>query len=141
MSLATSHEVSAVQGTPAIPAGNPPGLRGAFRLVLEHLGDHLDLMRLETGQELSRLGAVLGCWFALALLVQLVLIFGLTILIATLWNTEYRTLAMICSAGVLLLGIGFCALQMNRLGKQATQRFSATGQQWKRDLDLIREMI
>jgi len=126
---------------PITPAANPPGLREAFRVLLEHLGDHLELMRLEAGQELSRLGAVLGCWFALALLVQLGVTFGLTVLIASLWNTEYRTLAMLCSAAVLLLGMVVCWVKLQRLGAKATQRFTASGQQWQHDLALLRTLL
>lgn len=130
-----------VTATPASPAAAPPGLRNASRVLLEHLGDHLDLLRLETAQELSRLGAVLGLWFVLALLVQLGLIFGVTILIASLWNTEYRTHAMLASGTVMLAAAAYCYWQIQQVGSRATQRFAGSSQQWKRDLDLIRELI
>ncbi len=126
---------------PASPAAPPPGLRNASRILLEHLGDHLDLFRLETAQELSRLGAVVGLWFMLALIVQLGLIFGVTILIASLWNTEYRTHAMLGSGSVMLAAVLYCYWQIQRIGRRATLRFAGTSQQWKRDLDLIRELI
>ncbi|MDO9453580.1 MAG: phage holin family protein [Stagnimonas sp.] len=126
---------------PANPAAAPPGLRNASRVLLEHLGDHLDLLRLEAAQELSRLGGVVGLWFVLALVVQLGMIFGVTLLIATLWNTEYRTHAMFGSGIVMLVSAAYCYWQIQRLGSRATQRFAGTSQQWKRDLDLIRELI
>ncbi len=138
MTPTAPHDLRMVQAAPPIPA---PGLRGAFRLLLEHLGDHLDLLRLETAQELSRLGAVLGCWFVLALTIQLALILGLAVLNATLWNTEYRMLAVIGSAALLLALMLFCCLQLRRLGAEAGQRFTASSQQWQRDLELIREII
>ncbi|MES2683705.1 MAG: phage holin family protein [Pseudomonadota bacterium] len=139
--------MTATTATPAVAAMNagptesPPGLRSGFRLLLDHLGDHLDLLRLELGQELSRFGAVLGCWFALALLLQLALMMGLTLLVASYWNSEYRTHTILLSAALLLGGLGYCAVQLKRLGQGAATRFIASGQQLKRDLDLIREMI
>ena len=136
-SAATQAESASLAG----PAVSPPGLQAAFRLLLEHLGDHLDLLRLETGQELSRFGGVLGCWAALALLVQLILMMGLTLLVASYWNTEYRTHTILFAAAVLLAAALYCVLQLKRLGQRAGQRFNASGQQFKRDLDLIKELL
>lgn len=125
----------------ADPAVKAPGLKASLRLLLEHLADHLDLLRLETRQELSRFGGVLGCWAALALLLQLILMMGLTLLVASYWNTEYRTHTILFSAALLLGAALYCVLQLKRLGARAAQRFSASGQQFKRDLDLIRELL
>lgn len=133
--------IPAVAQADAGPAESPSRLRSGFRLLLEHLGDHVDLLRLELGQELSRFGAVVGCWFALALLLQLALMMGLTLLVASYWGTEYRTHTILLSAALLLGGLGYCVVQLKRLGRRASARFTASGQQFKRDLDLIREMI
>ena len=133
--------MSAESAALAGPVGDPPGLQAALRLLFEHLGDHLDLLRLETGQELSRFGVVLGCWAALALLLQLILMMGLTVLVASYWNTEYRTHTILFSAALLLGAALYCVLQLKRLGQRGAQRFSASGQQFKRDVDLIRELL
>lgn len=139
--MTASTEMPAAFAAPAVPALEPPGLRGAFRLLLEHLGDHLNLLRVETGQELGRFGAVLGCWFALALLVQLGLMLGLALLVAHYWQTEYRPYAIAFSVAVIAAGAGYCLWQLKQLSQRAAQRFLVSGQQWKRDLDLIRELI
>lgn len=139
--MTASSEMPTAQATVADPALSPPGLRSGFRLLLQHLGDHLDLLRLETGQELARFGAVLGCWFALALFLQMGLMMGLTLLVASYWDSEYRTHTIILSGAVLLGGVLYCLWQMKRLGKNAAHRFSASSQQWQRDLKLIQELI
>jgi len=134
---AASPSGSAIDAGPA----TPPGLRSAVRLLFEHLGDHIDLLRLDLGRELSRFAAVVGCWFALALLLQLSLMMGLTLLVALYWETEYRLQTVLLSATLLLGGMGYCLLQLRRLGRQAAARFAVSGVQFKRDLDLIRELI
>lgn len=134
-------ETSSVQTSPAGPVLEPPGLRGAFRLLLQHLGDHLDLLRVETSQELARFGAVLGCWFALALLVQLGLMMALALLLAHCWQTEYRPHAIGFSVALIAAGAGYCLWRLKQLGQRAAQRFALSGQQLKRDLDLIQELI
>lgn len=141
MTPTASSELPTAHRAPANPAVAAPGLQGAFRLLLEHLGDHLDLLRIETGQELARFGSVIGCWFALALLLQLALALTLLLVIAVCWETDYRIHSVVLSAAVLLSGAGYCLWQLKRLGAKAALRFSASGQQIKRGLDLIREMI
>ncbi len=126
---------------PADPVAKPPGLRNAFRLLIEHLGDHADLLRLEAGQEISRLGSALGCWFALALLIQMSLMLGIALLVAGYWNTEYRSHVIAASSLSIAALVGFCTWQLKRLGAKAAKRFDYSSQQLKRDLDLIRELI
>lgn len=123
------------------PAATPPGLRAAFRVLLQHLGDHLDLLRLETRQELSRFGSVVICWVALALVMQLFVMFGLTLLMASYWNTEYRTHTIVISAALLLGGALYCVVKLKNLGTKAAERFKASGQQWQRDLKMFQELI
>ncbi len=128
---------------PALPAGalEKPGLRQAFRTLLDHLGDHLELLRIETTQELSRLGRQAGYWLLLTQLLQLVLLFGFTLLVASLWDTAYRTHAILAAGGVLLLALLSCGWQLHRLAAGAKQRFNVSSQQWHRDIELIRELI
>lgn len=123
------------------PGIEPPGLRGAFRLLLAHLGDHVDLLRLELSQELSRLGSVLGFWFALALLIQATVMLAAGLIVAFAWTTDYRVHAIVGVLGALLLGSAYCVREIKALGARATRRFACSGQQLKRDLDLIRELI
>lgn len=137
----SSTDAPAVQPAPSDPAITPPGLKASLRLLLQHLGDHLDLLRVETGQELSRFGAVVLCYVALVLFIQLGVMMGLTLLMASFWQTEYRTHTILFSALVLLGGAVYCVLQLKRLGRQAANRFSASGQQWRRDLKLLQELI
>jgi uncharacterized membrane protein YqjE len=118
-----------------------PGLRAAFKLLLEHLGDHLDLLKIESAQELSRLGAVLGLWFVLLQLVQLALMAGLGIALALLWGSEYRLPAIAITAGVLVSATVFCVLRLKRLGQQGAQRFVTSGEQWRRDIAVIKELL
>lgn len=132
----------AIPAAPAIPERVPaPGLRDAFRVLLEHLGSHVELLRIETGTELARLGGMMGYWFALALTVQLGLVLGLAVLVATHWQSQHRDLAVVASAALLLAMVLFCYWQIRRLGRQSAQRFSVSSQQWQRDIDLIREML
>lgn len=124
-----------------VPGVEAPGLRGAFRLLLAHLGDHVELLRLEISQELSRFGAVLGCWFALALLIQASVMLASGLIVAFAWNTDYRGHAIVGVLVVLILGMAYCLRQLQQLGARAAQRFAHSGRQLKRDLDLIRELI
>ncbi len=141
MTTTASTDMPTVSAAAAGPVVEPPGLRAAFRLLLEHFGDHADLLRLESGQELARFGGVLGCWFALALLLQLSLMMGLTLLVASYWNSEYRTHTILAGAALLLGGIGYCIWCVKRLNTRAALRFVVSSQQLKRDFDLIRELI
>lgn len=126
----------------AIPApATAPGLRAAFRLLVEHLGSHVELVQLETAQELSRLGGLLGYWFALALSLQLGLMLSLGLLLAGLWQTPYRLPAIIGSTAMLLALAVFFYWQIQRLGQQSVQRFRLSGEQWQRDLALIKEVL
>ena len=139
MTLPASPDAAAVQAE--VPAVNPPGLRNAFRLLIEHFGDHADLLRLEAGEELSRLGSVIGWWFALALLVQMSLALGVVLLVAAQWDTGYRLHAVLGLALSLAVIAGFCMWQLKRLGARAASRFDHSSRQLKRDLALIRELI
>lgn len=134
-------EAPGLQPAASDPAVNPPGLRGSLRLLVQHLGDHVDLLRLETGQELSRFGAVVICYVALVLFVQLGLMMGLTLLMASYWNTEYRTHSMAFSAAVLVGGVLYCVIKLKQLGARAANRFSASGQQLRGDLKMFQELI
>lgn len=119
----------------------PPGLQPAFRVLLEHLGDHLSLLTTEAAQEFSRLAAVMASWLALALLLQLSIGLGLALVLATFWYTDYRLHAMLGSVGLLLLGFACALWQLRCAGAAAGQRFAASRVQWQQDLNLIRELL
>lgn len=127
---------------PPVPdsAVEKPGIRGAFHIVLEHLGDHVELFKLEAGQELSRIATLMGMWFALAFLLELLLIFVVGVTIASLWDTAYRTHAIVGSGAVLLLATLYCVWTLKRASAQASSRFDSSSEQWRRDIALIKEL-
>lgn len=134
--------ITAAQATPLVadPA-SPPGLQQAFRVLLEHLGDHLALVTLESAQELSRLVSLTVSTLVMALLIQLSLALAATLTVALLWHTDYRLHAVLGCAVVLGLALAYAVWRLRRASAAASQRFVASRAQWQQDLILIRELL
>lgn len=123
------------------PVPPVPGLKGAFHIMLDHMGSHLELLKLEAGQELSRLGKILGLWAGIVLTLQLTLTLVTLVTIAWLWDTPYRLPAIIISMTALLLLTALLWSRLKRLQQTANLKFAVSSQQWQRDIEVIKGLL
>lgn len=141
MNGVASSATSAEHSRPTDPAPTAPGLRMALRILLEHFGNHVTLLKLETSHELTRLGTVLGLWVGIILTLQLALMLVSLVTIAWLWDTPYRIAAIAVSFSLLLLLTGWMWWRLKRLAQAVPLRFASSSAQWQQDLDIIKSLL
>lgn len=125
----------------ANPGATAPGLRFGLHTALDHLGSHLELLKLESANELTRLGKVLGLWAGLIVTLQMAVVLTGFTAIAWLWDTPYRLLAIGLTFGALLLIAVVIWLKLKALARTAPLRFAISTQQWQRDVALVKELL
>ena len=113
-------------------------LRELGRTAVEILHTRFDLLVTEIHEEQSRIAELL-LYAAIAILcLFLAVVIIAVFVVASLWDTEYRTLATgLIAAGLIIVGVG-CAVAFAHKAKQRPRLFSASVEELGADLERLR---
>ena len=115
--------------------------RSAGGMLLEHAALTAELARSDWQEEQSRLKRLLFTLLIYALLLGLVLLHVSAVAVVAAWNTPYRVHAV---AGMLAVWIAATLLARRRLRAIAAQgegRFSASREELRKTLDMLRQHL
>jgi uncharacterized membrane protein YqjE len=119
------------------PAGLFASLRGFATTGVALLRTRVELLKVETQEEVGRIGGLL-LWSIVAVLCGIVgLVFLAVLVTVLLWETQ-RVLALTVFATLFLAGAGIAAGVALRLARRGSQLFSASLAELRRDETALR---
>ena len=116
-------------------------LRAASGALLDQALLHGELARVEWAEEKRRLSAMLIALLVGFAFLQCGLLAAGAVVLASSWDTAYRTPALIGVIGLYALGVGLAWRRFQALSARSSEAFAATRAELTADLELLRSKL